>query len=264
MTVMPYMGVSLGFIVGPLLVPTGNSTANHTNTTGESFGPHSYGYNYGSRGDAQLRHAVGGGNHSSMIVGEEELNHMLIWHTAAACALLVAMVLYFPAKPAVPPSKSAAARAESHGSSGGSGVGKAKVATIKQAFHDLGYALAGFRDRDVRTLWVISIVFALPLGVYSGWGAVLGINLKDVADMSSIEAGKLLLHVDFITLSFFIPSPLLALVFLCPLFDFGNSMLVHDVGVVARHRARLYTMVRSNGQNGRDVAAAAHILILNW
>ena len=102
-----------------------------------------------------------------MVVGERELNHMLIWHAALALFCLIAMVVYFPAKPAIPPSKSAAGRQESNG--GGAGADGASKATVKQAFKDLGRAICGFGSRDVRTLWVVSIVFALPLGVYSGY-----------------------------------------------------------------------------------------------
>ena len=37
-------------------------------------------------------------------------------------------------------------------------------------------------------LWAVATAFALPLGVYSGWGAVLAINLNSFG-ISAIDAG---------------------------------------------------------------------------
>ena len=39
-------------------------------------------------------------------------------------------------------------------------------------------------------LWAIAIAFALPLGVYSGWGAVLAINLQEFG-IDAMAAGWL-------------------------------------------------------------------------
>lgn len=180
------MGVALGFIIGPLLVAAPNNSTNHTNHTNrinihhpadtDLFGPHGVGHSSMQHDDTSNGNSYSSGGEVG--VGERNLNHMLLCHAVLAILCLVAMLLYFPAKPAVPPSRSAAARNQANSSSAittnaaPSGNGGSK-ATLRKAFQDLGHALCGLGSRDVRTLWVVSIVFALPLGVYSGWGAVL-------------------------------------------------------------------------------------------
>ena len=49
-------------------------------------------------------------------------------------------------------------------------------------------AMCTLSSSATRSLWVITIAFALPIGVYSGWGAVLAINLKE-AGIGATEAG---------------------------------------------------------------------------
>jgi MFS family permease len=50
-------------------------------------------------------------------------------------------------------------------------------------------ALFGCGRREVATLWIVSLVYGLPLGVFNGWSAILAINLQDVGGLSTTESG---------------------------------------------------------------------------
>eukprot|EP00040_Diaphanoeca_grandis_P031454 m.188274 g.188274 ORF g.188274 m.188274 type:complete len:518 (+) comp32337_c1_seq1:225-1778(+) len=138
LTVAPYVGVSLGYIVGPLVVAGG------------------------IEGKAAL----------------ETLNYVYFGITTVLC---ISVISYFPVGPKHAPSLSAQKRKSfekhEHDVDQGSASGR------------LCQALFGCGQREVSTLWIVSMVYGVPLGVFNGWGAVLAINLQDVGGLSAIDAG---------------------------------------------------------------------------
>lgn len=55
---------------------------------------------------------------------------------------------------------------------------------------DLIDALTGCRDaHTTAVLWIIATAFAVPLGVQAGWGAVMAINLQQVAGIGPMMSG---------------------------------------------------------------------------
>ena len=50
--------------------------------------------------------------------------------------------------------------------------------------------LGGCGDRPTGTLWVVAIVFSIPIGVYSGWGTSLsGPFLAILTDLTGLCVG---------------------------------------------------------------------------
>jgi FLVCR family MFS transporter len=162
-TCTPYVGVSAGFVLGPLLMEPADFPAG-------CGGGHLGGSSAGGSGDGSADGGSGGACPGSNTL------YMLYYAEAAAAALVfLAVLLHFPAKPPTPPTRSAAVTAE---------VSEERAASdgFRQVFCECSQASAG--------LWTIAFAFAMPLGVYSGWGAVLAINLEEFG-ISALAAGWL-------------------------------------------------------------------------
>lgn len=84
----------------------------------------------------------------------------LLWFEASfSLAVFLAAAIYFPAKPLVPPSESAAIKR--HGDAG-------------------GYERLLPRSAQACRFWLLNLCFSLPIGCYQSWGSVLNLNLAGV------------------------------------------------------------------------------------
>eukprot|EP00039_Didymoeca_costata_P005119 m.78681 g.78681 ORF g.78681 m.78681 type:complete len:358 (-) comp12682_c0_seq6:69-1142(-) len=115
--------------------------------------------------------------------GRKGLYILLVAQAASAVAILISVIAYFPSSPAKTPTKSAAIRKEVDMEN------KNTEHPMYVVLNGLRKALFGWNTRQGRALAVISFTFALPFGIYSGWAAVLSINLKETAHIDSVEAG---------------------------------------------------------------------------
>eukprot|EP01052_Picozoa_sp_SAG31_P040890 SAG31_NODE_6045_length_2193_cov_0.862942_4_plen_160_part_00 len=156
---MPYVGVSLGFIVGPLLLrpsdfPAGcavhpSGSASETPDSGSQSSGSDAGQAMSCAGAAKL--------------------HMLYYAEACwAIVVCVAIIAYFPAKPPLPPTKSAASAADRQES-------RSAADGLRQTLCECSVANC--------KLWAVAIAFALPLGVYSvSRSDVIALLLASYAD----------------------------------------------------------------------------------
>ncbi|XP_071157380.1 solute carrier family 49 member 4 homolog isoform X1 [Mytilus edulis] len=153
-----YAGLAGGFLIGPQLVsaPIYNTTVRYlksdvvTHMVNESS-TMSYQNTY----------------NETALLNFEELRNQVMWlmyvECIAAAVGFFAILLYFPDKPPTPPSNSASEKRIEY-----------KKAVCQIIRHG--------------PLWLISIAFALPIGVYAAWGAILDVILHPVG-VSQEEAG---------------------------------------------------------------------------
>lgn len=148
LTMMPYVGVSVGFLLGPTLLHP-----------------------------AQFPKGCGAA--PAGCEGARTLNGLYMAEAAYCCAALVACIGRWPERPPTPPTRSAAI-VESDAQAGEGSAG----------FREVFCPAAGPGRAVALRLWALSAVLALPLGVFSGWSAVLYINLSSFG-VSSLSAGWL-------------------------------------------------------------------------
>ncbi|VDI58584.1 MFS transporter, FLVCR family, disrupted in renal carcinoma protein 2 [Mytilus galloprovincialis] len=153
-----YAGLAAGFLIGPQLVsaPIYNTTVRYLKSdvvtpmvNESSTVPYQNTYN------------------ETALINFEELRNQVMWlmyvECIAAAVGFFATLLYFPDKPPTPPSNSANEKRIEY-----------KKAVCQIIRHG--------------PLWLISIAFALPIGVYAAWGAILDVILHPVG-VSQEEAG---------------------------------------------------------------------------
>lgn len=105
----------------------------------------------------------------------------LMWLEASfSVAVFLAAAIYFPAKPAVPPSESAAIKR--HGDAG-------------------GYEQLLPKSAQACRFWLLNLCFSLPIGCYQSWGSVLNLNLGHVASGVQMSPNAVSLLGCWMTLS---------------------------------------------------------------
>ncbi|XP_046358742.2 solute carrier family 49 member 4 homolog isoform X1 [Haliotis rufescens] len=150
-TVLGYMGISGGFIIGPLLVPEPDQDTNTTDTRLQNC----------SRDDADQSWNIT----NAIDVSAERDGLMLLMYVecAASVLLLLLVVVYFPARPPSPPS-------------------------ITASIERTGY-LQGVKGLLThKRFLLILMAYGTPTGVFAAFGAVLDVNLEDV-NISQNQAG---------------------------------------------------------------------------
>ena len=149
-TCMPYIGVSAGFILGPLLMEPRQFPAGCGGAAAAD----------GSAGSGSGVDCEGAG---CGCPGASTLYSLYYAEFAFTLVVLAAVLLRFPPKPPQPPTRSAALSESNADASSGT------CENYRQVFCSCSQVNGA--------LWVIAVAFALPLGVYSGWGTVLAINV---------------------------------------------------------------------------------------
>ncbi|BFZ06529.1 hypothetical protein BsWGS_09568 [Bradybaena similaris] len=150
-TVAGYLGASISFVIGPLLVPEPDDTSpiNGTfNLFSDVFDSNSSGVNITDHSDQ-----------------ERGIKTILYGECALAGLVFLLVLIYFPSKPPLPPSVSASIPREKYLN------GLKMLARNKQ-------------------FWICAIAFSVPLGVYESWQVILDINL-DSKGISQRTAGWL-------------------------------------------------------------------------
>ncbi len=146
-SVCPYVGVALGYILGPLCIPPGK----------EGKGP----------------------------------MFSCLWVFYLCAAFICIMIAWrFPEAPHEAPSLSAAMRSSQDGKREGAND-RMDTLELFRGLTACGRQEEKMVKRSVVSLWVINLAFSLPLGVYSGWTALLNINLTQVGGLTQIENGVL-------------------------------------------------------------------------
>lgn len=132
-----YLGASASFVVGPLVVPAPNNTLQHT-----------------------MFWAAGPGSDTTI---KDRIQLVLYAELGVVAILFVAVLLYFPSRPPLPPSVAAASQRLSYRSS---------ICRLLS---------------NVRFL-MIALAYAVPTGVVGGWSGVLDMVLTP-AKVSQVDAG---------------------------------------------------------------------------
>ncbi|KAL8602558.1 hypothetical protein ACOMHN_065810 [Nucella lapillus] len=131
------LGTAAGFLIGPLLVPDVPRNSSH---------PADIDFSFDSLLQNESRH--------ERIEREKDAIHQLMYIECGwACALFLAMVIYFPKKPPLPPSASAALQRE-----------------------DLVTGL--LRVCRCPQFWLIGIIYGLSTGVLNCWSSLLAVLLQ--------------------------------------------------------------------------------------
>ncbi|KAL5009485.1 hypothetical protein ScPMuIL_011790 [Solemya velum] len=155
-----YIGIAVGFIIGPLMVPDDELTySNLTNSSTPDI-PLTNFHVTRFQSHAAISNDTG-------FISETRKNIMRLMYVEAAWSvfLLVLMLAYFPAKPPIPPSVSAC-------------IGRLNFKSgIKILVRNSQF-------------WLIGMTYFIPQGVNQCWASVLGVILKSHG-ISQSEAGWL-------------------------------------------------------------------------
>ena len=92
-------------------------------------------------------------NHKNIVLMKDDISNLMYFEVGVAFILLLVAAGYFPNKPTLPPSTSASL----------------PKLDFRGGFYQLVYK---------RHFWLILIITASVTGIYSGWGAVLYVNLN--------------------------------------------------------------------------------------
>ncbi|XP_071103143.1 solute carrier family 49 member 4 homolog [Haliotis cracherodii] len=151
-TVFNYFGISVGFIIGPLMVPQPDeSSLNITDMTP---------INSSSQGNSNPFSLTPHANLSEVRSG---IMRLMYTECAACVLLLLLVVVYFPAKPPSPPSLTASMERPSY------------LQGLKGLFTH-------------KRFWVIMVAYSVPTGVYMVFAAILDVILNGVG-VSQYHAG---------------------------------------------------------------------------
>ncbi|KAJ4922047.1 hypothetical protein JOQ06_021489, partial [Pogonophryne albipinna] len=138
-----YLGGAASFIIGPLVVPAPNNTQTFTSTI--------------SVGDENFI--------------RERIQMVMYAELAAIALLFVAVLIYFPARPPVPPS-----------------VAANEISSLQcHAVQSPLSSAVRLNSLNVRFL-MIALAYAVPTGVIAGWAGVLDMVLTP-AKISQVDAG---------------------------------------------------------------------------
>ncbi|VDI56415.1 MFS transporter, FLVCR family, disrupted in renal carcinoma protein 2 [Mytilus galloprovincialis] len=143
-----YAGVAVGFVIGPQLVSA--PKYNHSSATGPS-------QSNDLTTDISVTTASYD-NHTTLLNYSQlqtETMWLMYYECMAAGALFIAGLIYFPNKPPTPPSY---------------------TASVKR----IEYTNALGKIIRNGPVWLISLAYALPAGVYGVWGSVLDVILNPV------------------------------------------------------------------------------------
>ncbi|XP_065178296.1 solute carrier family 49 member 4 homolog [Sycon ciliatum] len=145
-TIASYTGIALSFVIGPVVVPEQN-----TNTTTGQNGSNS---SFHDLNDYSFDYLDANSNGTSQYLEDTKrrIQWLLRGEAIVAGTLLILVVLYFPSKPPLPPSLSS------------SGSRLEFVAGLKRLL-------------TKKVFWVITLIYGLTSGIYSGWSAVLNLIL---------------------------------------------------------------------------------------
>ncbi|XP_046553121.1 solute carrier family 49 member 4 homolog isoform X2 [Haliotis rubra] len=151
--VLNSMGVAVSFIVGPLLVPdkaNPNCTSgNHSVTFGEDLPNYSF-----NEFELFDNNSCSNASKAARITKErKDIMFLMYVELGWSMAVLLAMLLYFPKKPPIPPCISASVKRES----------------FSKGLKDL------MKKGD---FWIVCFVYGLALGVCNCWTGVIDVNLK--------------------------------------------------------------------------------------
>lgn len=193
-TCTPAVGTSVGFVLGPLLMdPSGFPAGCGDADSGSSLAADS------SSSSSVSGHAGTG------CPGAATLHGVYYAEAAFAAVVFVAVLCHFPALPPTPPTRSAAMMAGDDGRDDANGFRQVYCACTPesaglwvralQSYLTLlcGRALmclAALLTCIFLAMQVVAFAFAIPIGVYGGWSAVLAINLEEFG-ITAIATGWL-------------------------------------------------------------------------
>lgn len=161
-----YMGVAFSYLIGPLLVPDGQSN-NGTNQSDVSFLSNSVSIDEAGTGNhlpILLSNTSPSGNNTDQVERERHAIRLYMFYEAGFCvAVLALLLIYFPSKPPRPPCTSAAIRRDDF--------------------------LRGLKHLLTRSqFWIVSLVYGVSLGALNGWSSVLDVMLEPF-NIGEVEAG---------------------------------------------------------------------------
>ncbi len=134
------IGITVSFIIGPLVVPE------RVNST-------------------DLNSTLHNGNDTNHALATKDMMYLMYGEFAWAALIFLLILIYFPAKPPKPPSKTAAVERVAY------------ISGMKQILRNSNF-------------WIITAVYAIPIGVFNCWSTVLPISLKPLG-LNEQEAGWL-------------------------------------------------------------------------
>ncbi|KAL9988621.1 hypothetical protein ACROYT_G003087 [Oculina patagonica] len=129
------VGMGLSFIISPLLVP---DVGNHSSTIGKSI-------DY-----IKIRNNM---SHSQLMYLKEKIMHLMYIELGVAALILLVIFVYFPSKPKLPPSVTAAV----------------DRLDFKYGFKCLVHN---------KQMWLLLFINGVIVGVYTGLGTILDLNLS--------------------------------------------------------------------------------------
>ncbi|KAK3106396.1 hypothetical protein FSP39_019110 [Pinctada imbricata] len=94
---------------------------------------------------------------------ESDIMQMMYYECVASCSLFLATLIYFPSKPPTPPSKTA-------------------------SIQRVEYRRALLDAARNRYLWMLSLAYALPMGIYGVWGGTLMDIILQPLDITQVYA----------------------------------------------------------------------------
>ncbi|CAG5131645.1 unnamed protein product [Candidula unifasciata] len=141
-TVAGYMGASVSFVIGPLLVPQPNDLL-PVNNTDDLLSVDLDVFDIGNMTNVTTYNAQ-----------KEGIMHILYAEFAVAGLLLLLVLIYFPSKPPLPPSVSASMPREKY------------IPGLKMLVRN-------------KQFWVCAMAFSVPAGVYEAWQVILDVILDD-------------------------------------------------------------------------------------
>ncbi|XP_041371757.1 solute carrier family 49 member 4-like isoform X2 [Gigantopelta aegis] len=156
-SIFSYLGMAISFLVGPLLVPP--PTDIKTNNVTEVFST------FVPTNEKRYWPIVNITEALDIKTQRDAIMKVMYYECGFACLLLVLLCVYFPAKPVTPPSITAS-------------IGRTDYVTGLRKIVKHGQ------------FWLVALAYSIPVGLYSGWSAVLDINLSSI-NISQDEAGWL-------------------------------------------------------------------------
>ncbi|KAL9988616.1 hypothetical protein ACROYT_G003082 [Oculina patagonica] len=131
----PYFGAGLAFIISPLLVP---DVGNHSSTIGKSI-------DY-----IKIRNNM---SHYQLMYLKEKIMHLMYIELGATALILLALFVYFPSKPKLPPSV---------------------TATVDRLDFKYGFKCLMHNKQ----MWLLLFINGVIVGVFSGLTSILDLNLS--------------------------------------------------------------------------------------
>ncbi|XP_052253450.1 solute carrier family 49 member 4 homolog isoform X2 [Dreissena polymorpha] len=154
-----FLGVSLSFLLGPLIVPSPKYACNDTNINNSTW---SHVHHYGHIWEHNETNCI-----NKVLINKEhlvtEIRYLMYLHAAGGLLFVLLALIYFPNKPPKPPSPTAAI-ARTQWTQG-----------IKSIFRNHAF-------------WLVVVAGSISSGVLGVWATVLDVNLKPLG-ITQLQAG---------------------------------------------------------------------------